>query len=53
MIPYDEGAFYGSRPIKGLRGASPIQVYLDLLTFRGRGEEAAKAILDKEIRPLW
>jgi hypothetical protein len=53
LNPYDEGVFYGSRLISGLQVASPIQLYLDLLTFRGRGEEAAKAILEKEIRPAW
>ena len=53
LIPYDDGVFYGSRSIDGLQIASPIQLYLDLLTFRGRGEEAASAILDKEIRPTW
>jgi hypothetical protein len=53
MVPYDEGVFFGSRSIGGLQVASPIQLYLDLRTFRGRGEEAANAILEKEIKPTW
>ena len=33
--------------------ASPIQIYLDLVGFRGRGEEAATAILEEVIQPQW
>lgn len=53
LTPYDGGIFYGVREIDGIRIASPIQVYLDLLGFRGRGEEAAAAILEEVIRPQW
>jgi len=53
LTPYDEGVFYGIREIDGIRIASPIQIYLDLLGFRGRGEEAAKAILEETIHPQW
>jgi len=47
------GVFYGSRVIDGIRVASPIQIYLDLFGFRGRGEEADNALLDQVIRPTW
>jgi len=30
-----------------------VQVYLDLLGVKGRGEEAAKTILDEVIRRSW
>ena len=53
LSPHDSGVFYGSRVIDGIRIASPIQVYLDLSGFRGRGEEAANALLDQVIRPAW
>jgi hypothetical protein len=53
LSPYDEGVFYGSRSISSVEIASPIQLYLDLVSFRGRGEEAATAILEEEIRPTW
>ncbi|MBW1744269.1 MAG: hypothetical protein JRJ47_12715 [Deltaproteobacteria bacterium] len=53
VIPYDEGVFYGVREIDGIRMASPIQVYLDLRGFRGRGEEAAQVLLDQVIRSSW
>ncbi len=53
LSPYDNGVFYGSRVIDGIRIASPIQIYLDLFGFRGRGEEAANALLDQVIKPTW
>jgi hypothetical protein len=53
LTPYDEGVFYGTRDIDSSRLASPIQIYLDLSSFRGRGEEAAQVILDQVIKPAW
>jgi hypothetical protein len=51
--PYDDGVMAGSRDIDNVRITSPIQTYLDLLGFRGRGEEAAEAILREVIKPTW
>jgi len=53
LVPYDKGVFYGTQVVDGVRIASPIQIYLDLMGFRGRGEEAAKVLLEKVIRPKW
>ena len=53
LTPYDEGVLYAARSIEGICIASPVQVYLDLLGMKGRGEEAAKAILDEVIRRSW
>ena len=53
LTPYDEGVFYGTREIDGILIASPIQIYLDLRGFRGRGEEVAQVLLDQVIRPGW
>ena len=53
LIPSDEGVFYGASEIEGVPVASPIQSYLDLVSFRGRGEEAAQFLLDKVIKPKW
>jgi hypothetical protein len=50
---YDEGVLYGTRQIDGICIASPVQVYLDLLGVKGRGEEAAKAVLDEVVRRSW
>lgn len=53
MVPYDEGVLYGSQDVGGQCVASPVQVYLDLTSLRGRGEEAAQAVLSGVIRPSW
>ncbi|MDD3927091.1 MAG: type IV toxin-antitoxin system AbiEi family antitoxin [bacterium] len=53
MSPCDENVFYGSQLIKDAWIASPTQVYLDLRNTPGRGEEAAEALLRKEIEPKW
>src|SRR3990172_7528789 len=53
LEPYDEGGFYGTEEEEGIRLASPVQVYLDLKGFRGRGEEAAEKVLNEVIRPQW
>lgn len=53
LNPYDEGVFFGTRKLGGDPSVSPIQAYLDLKSFRGRGEEASQALLDQEIRQLW
>lgn len=51
--PYDEGVFFGTREMAGALVVSPIQIYLDLMQIKGRGEEAATAILEEVIKPLW
>lgn len=51
--PYDEGVFYGTQMIDDVRIVSPLQVYLDVKGYRGRGEEAAEAILRDVIKPKW
>jgi len=53
FLPYDEGVFYGARELSGAQVTSPVQVYLDVRSFRGRGEEAALVLLDQVIKPSW
>ncbi|HYL77807.1 MAG TPA: type IV toxin-antitoxin system AbiEi family antitoxin [Bryobacteraceae bacterium] len=53
LEPYDEGVFYGTKEVEGAPVVSPIQLYLDLAQTKGRGEEAASAILEQVIKPLW
>jgi Transcriptional regulator, AbiEi antitoxin, Type IV TA system len=52
LVPYDEGVFYGMREITDAFIATPVQIYLDLLNYRGRGQEAADAI-KKAIIQSW
>ncbi|HLO52487.1 MAG TPA: type IV toxin-antitoxin system AbiEi family antitoxin [Kamptonema sp.] len=53
LQPYDEGVFYQAQDIDGTQVVSPIQLYLDLYQMRGRGEEAAQALLEQVIMPQW
>ncbi|UCF60134.1 MAG: hypothetical protein JSV37_10230 [Anaerolineaceae bacterium] len=53
LRPYDAGVFYGSRRFEGIAVVSPVQLYMDLMTMPGRGEEAAEALLEKEIKSTW
>jgi len=53
LIPYDEGVFYQTQDIEAAQIVSPVQIYLDLMGVRGRGEEAAESLLDNVIRRLW
>lgn len=47
VTPYDEGVFYGSKLVNGVRSVSPVQLYVDLYNYPGRGEEAAGKLLEK------
>lgn len=51
LIPYDNGVFYQS--LLNTEFVSPIQAYLDLIKNKGRGEEAAEAILREVIEKKW
>lgn len=48
VIPSDE-LLHDARIIGDQRVASPVQVYLDCMRLKGRGEEMAEAVLAKEI----
>lgn len=47
LTPYDEGVFYAASAVGGIITASPVQVYLDVIGSRARGQEAAEAIRQK------
>lgn len=53
LRPYDSGVFYGLQEGEGLKVVSDIQLYLDLRSYRGRGEEAAEFLYETRIRPRW
>lgn len=55
MEPYDGGVFYGvaNRKPNDPPVSGPIQTYLDVITSGGRGEEAAEAILEQVLKPVW
>ena len=49
IIKYNGCVGLNSRIIKNCPVASPVQVFLDCMSLKGRGEEIAEAILNKEI----
>lgn len=53
LDPYDEGVFYGSQLVGNDQIVSPIQIYLDLMSISGRGEEAGEVIMEQVIKKLW
>jgi hypothetical protein len=53
LKPYDDGVFQGSRILYDMWVVSPAQLYLDLQSMPGRGEEAAEEVLVRELRPSW
>lgn len=46
VLPYDDGVFYGLRSIHGVKVVSNIQLYVDLVNFPARGEEASSELLE-------
>jgi hypothetical protein len=57
LTPDDDGVFYaGDRGIAGdnrLPATNPVQTYVDLFHCGSRGEEAAEAILEQNLKPEW
>lgn len=51
--PYDAGVLYGIEKVEGINLVSSVQNYLDLQGDRGRGEEAAVALLEGVLDKLW
>jgi hypothetical protein len=51
LEPYDEGVFDHRGPIKEV--TTPVQTYLDLVSSKSRGEEAAEFLLDQVIKKAW
>jgi len=54
LVPADEGVLYGAqKAADGAQLVSPLQAYLDLKSYRGRGEEAAQAVFEQVLKPTW
>lgn len=55
LVPEDNGVFFDLEPsnMDHPPTTSPIQTYLDLVNSGGRGEEAAEALLEYKLKPLW
>ncbi|MBN8709458.1 MAG: hypothetical protein BGO12_17220 [Verrucomicrobia bacterium 61-8] len=54
LIPEDTGVFYQQEVVGDrLACTNPIQTYVDLLHSGGRGQEAAAALLEQNLKPAW
>lgn len=50
LVPHDDGVYFCLRQVRAAYVVNPVQLYLDLITDKGRGEEAAQAIRDLELK---
>lgn len=50
LVPHDDGVYFCLRQIRADYIVNPVQLYLDLITDKGRGEEAAQAVRDLELK---
>ena len=57
LIPEDDGVFYlgdgGTMGEQRLSCTNPVQTYVDLFQCGGRGEEAAEALLEQNLKRSW
>lgn len=53
LKPYDAGIFYGGKEISGQSVVGLVQLYIDLVSYKGRGEDAARFLLENELRKTW
>jgi len=50
IIPYDEGVYYKAQEFNSTKVANPIQIYLDVYNYKGRGREQAEFLRERIIR---
>jgi len=50
VIPYDEGVYYKAQEVNSTKAANPVQIYLDLYNYKGRGREQAEFLRERVIR---
>jgi len=53
LEPYDEGILYGVQEVNNCKVVSDVQLYLDLKSYKERGEEAAKFLLENRLKKQW
>jgi len=53
LTPYDEGLLYDLQSVNDEEIVCDVQLYLDLKSYGGRGDEAAEMILEKRLKPKW
>ena len=54
LVPGDEGVFYMAESHQSLLGCTnAVQTYVDVFHCGGRGQEAAEAVLEQRLKPMW
>jgi len=55
ILSAPDSSYFAGAKIEDRAGlcTHPLQTYLDTWHEKGRGEEAAQAILERRLRPLW
>lgn len=56
LVPSDDGVFFhleSERDDEHMPTTNPVQTYVDLWHCGGRGKEAAEAILEQVLKPIW
>jgi hypothetical protein len=50
LVPYDEGVYYKAQEVDSVKVANPVQIYLDLYNYAGRGREQADFLRERIIK---
>jgi hypothetical protein len=50
LVPYDDGVYYRAQEIDSVKVVNPIQIYLDLYKYAGRGREQAEFLRERIIK---
>lgn len=50
LVPYDEGVYYKAQEVDSVKVSNPVQVYLDLYKYAGRGREQAEFLRERIIK---
>jgi hypothetical protein len=50
LVPYDEGVYYKIQAVDFVNVANPVQIYLDLYNYAGRGREQADFLRERVIK---
>ncbi len=50
IVPYDEGVYYKAETVDGVMAVNPVQIYLDLYNYKGRGREQAEFLRERVIK---
>jgi hypothetical protein len=50
LVPYDDGVYYKAQEVDSVQVTNPVQIYLDLYNYAGRGREQAEFLREKIIK---